>query len=653
MKKLYLYSVFHLNLSYSAIAEAQYPAVIEKCYRPLLDICENTGVPLGIEASGSTLEKIFELAPDFILKLKNLIKDGKIEFVGSGYSQIIGPLVPAKVIDYNLKIGNGVYREILGYEPGIAFIYEQAYSQGLIEHYLGAGYKAIVMEWNNPYRFHSEWQKEWQCHPQIALSQQGLEIPIIWNNSISFQKFQRYAQGEIELDEYLSYLKSQINSEERFFPFYGSDAEVFDFRPGRYKEEAEIAAKGEWTRINNLFQEIVRNPDFEVVLPSKVLESRHSANSFNRISLESAEQPIPVKKQEKYNPVRWALTGRDNLVNNTKCYKIYNYLAQSKETDINSWKELCFLWGSDFRTHIEEKKYLDFQKRLNQFVARINKFSEPEAGKKSLFKPFPVSIEKEGRFLKIETKKVKLVLNCKKGMAIEHLTFKDISTQPLIATLSHGYYDDISLGADFYSGNTIIEIPGKRKITDLAPVDPVYPKPFFNLEKIPITGEVMLGDLGKVCKKIAVFQIENRVDLQYEFEFADLPLCTLHSGIITLNPRVFNAENLRYSCHNGGKDEEFFFLKGKRVAHNDPVSSLISAKGVLGSTDGLLKVGDGKTTVNLKVDMAKLAILPMINFINSDPDVFLRVLFSLREIDETAKPGAGKIKFGFHISITA
>ncbi|MGQ9812633.1 MAG: hypothetical protein ACUVQ2_04420 [Dissulfurimicrobium sp.] len=37
--------------------------------------------------------------------------------------------------------------------------------------------------------------------------------------------------------------------------------------------------------------------------------------------LKSAEQPVPVKKQAKYNLIRWALTGRDDFGLNTSCWQ--------------------------------------------------------------------------------------------------------------------------------------------------------------------------------------------------------------------------------------------------------------------------------------------------------------------------------------------
>ena len=43
-------------------------------------------------------------------KIKSLIKRKLVFIIGSGYSQIIGPLVPYKLNNYNYRIGNEVYK---------------------------------------------------------------------------------------------------------------------------------------------------------------------------------------------------------------------------------------------------------------------------------------------------------------------------------------------------------------------------------------------------------------------------------------------------------------------------------------------------------------------------------------------------------------
>ena len=51
--------------------------------------------PIAIEATGYTLEEIEARDPNWLARLRDLIAGGKVEFVGSGYAQLIGPLVPA------------------------------------------------------------------------------------------------------------------------------------------------------------------------------------------------------------------------------------------------------------------------------------------------------------------------------------------------------------------------------------------------------------------------------------------------------------------------------------------------------------------------------------------------------------------------------
>jgi len=113
---------------YSSIDIEERPKIIEKCYRPLLKLAEANEIPIGIELSGYTLEKIKESDFEWIKKFKKLLKAEKIELVGSGYAQIIGPLVPVKVNDWNQKLGLEIYENILGIRPQIVLVNEMAYS---------------------------------------------------------------------------------------------------------------------------------------------------------------------------------------------------------------------------------------------------------------------------------------------------------------------------------------------------------------------------------------------------------------------------------------------------------------------------------------------------------------------------------------------
>jgi hypothetical protein len=63
--RLRAFAFFHLNLAFSSIEEERRPDVIARCYWPLLRLAEKHH-PLGIEASGYTLEEIARLDPAWI-----------------------------------------------------------------------------------------------------------------------------------------------------------------------------------------------------------------------------------------------------------------------------------------------------------------------------------------------------------------------------------------------------------------------------------------------------------------------------------------------------------------------------------------------------------------------------------------------------------
>lgn len=111
--RLDLFAVFHLNLAFSSIEESDRTTVIARCYWPLLALAATHG-PIGIEATGFTLEEIEARDPAWIARFRELIAQGKAELVGSGYAQAIGPLMPAKMVAANLRIGNDIYRRLLG-----------------------------------------------------------------------------------------------------------------------------------------------------------------------------------------------------------------------------------------------------------------------------------------------------------------------------------------------------------------------------------------------------------------------------------------------------------------------------------------------------------------------------------------------------------
>lgn len=640
-KALRLYMVFHLNIAYSSVEEEQRPKVVKQCYWPLLKLARKHDLPVGVEAPGFTLETVKRIDPAWVQELRRLVTDGPCEFVGSGYAQLIGPLVPPEVNSANLRLGVKLYEELLGVRPETAYVNEQAFSSGLVEHYLDAGFKAIIMEWENPHSEHREWNKDWRYYAQIVKNQQGLQIPLVWNSSISFQKLQRYVHGEIGMEEYIGYLGSQCSESERFFPIYGNDVEIFEFRPGRFHTEAELKYN-EWERFDDLFEVLRDDARFEFVTPSEVASTKEPPLSHNVLTLEMAQQPVLVKKQEKYNINRWAVTGRNSLFANTMCLRILRSMMTKGVKDENEWRNLCYLWSSDFRTHITDKRwkqYLDILRATADKYLGLSDLKEnamPFAGdSRPLTAGEHTDYVRNNGSLEIETEQLKMRLNKQRGLTIEGLWRRTGPEKPLLGTIKHGYYDHIKYGADFYSGHVVFESPGVPKVTDLGPANNTMLAE--NDEFISVIGETS-SQLGTITKTITMPKKEDYFLMDYKMGWKQLPLGSLRLGFVTLIPEAFDKDSLHYSTHNGGRNLERFDLKGSEVEHGRPVSFLVSASNGMGITGDKIIIGDEKSEIEITVDRSISSPLAMVAYQEIDNSFFCRVCFSLREMDDTTRP---------------
>jgi hypothetical protein len=348
-----------------------------------------------------------------------------------------------------------------------------------------------------------------------------------------------------------------------------------------------------------------------------------------------------VKKQEKYNLNRWAVTGRNDLAINTACRRIYEVLRKDPQADERNWRELCYLWSSDFRTHITEKRWIAYLGRLRSFEGRLG-IHESERPRPERLQTKGTaseevngfSVKRESRWLSVETDAMKAVFNCRRGLAIDALTIKRISKRPLLGTIPHGYYQDIALGADFYSGHLILETPGRPKVTDLEAVEPeigVGDEP----------GTLMLRgcvntSLGPVLKTIWVTR-EGQLRLRFELQWEKLPAGSLRLGHITMHPEAFDPDSLFFETRNGGILPERFALGGKSIEHGRSVSFLVSSSSSLGITDGVLKIGDCERVIVLQTPLDQACVVAQITYLPAQGSFFYRASFSAAELDDTCR----------------
>ena len=314
-----------------------------------------------------TLLEIKKLKPNFIRKLKQKINNGSIEIIGSGYSQLIGPLVPFEINQINQSYGLEIYKKLLNTRPSISLINEMTYSMSMTDILKMNKYKGFIMDRNNILKFRKDLNFD-KNFPSSSLSQSGNSLPILWSDTNVFQKFQQYIFGDIEEVEYVKYLKKILKN--NLIPIYSNDAEIFNFRPGRFDEERNLETN-EWEKISDLIENLKNNENIEFLSPSQAFE-KQIKNKPIKDKLVSEPNPIPVKKQNKYNLSRWATTGRDDLWLNTLCYEIFN---DAKKLDIKTQekylKKLCFFWSSDFRTHLTEKRWIKLKRDILKFQKQV------------------------------------------------------------------------------------------------------------------------------------------------------------------------------------------------------------------------------------------------------------------------------------------
>lgn len=645
------FAVFHCNLYYSSIEVERRPEVIQRCYRPLLAYAEAMGLPLGIEATGLTLELLAELDPQWLEALRRLQAAGLVEFVGSGYAQLIGPLCPPAVNRANLRLGQEVYQRLLGHRPTLALVNEQAYSAGLVPLYAEAGYQALLMDYENPAAAHPDWPEALGFQPQYALGPvEGAEppqrLPLLWSRSIAFQKLQRVGHGELAPEEYLAWLDGVLGAEGAAggcLALYGNDAEVFGFRPGRYATEAP-PSRNEWARVFATLAQATIAEGRELVLPSQALAGLQEGHSHagRELRLESAAMPVPVKKQAKYNITRWAVTGRDDFGVNTTCRRLARALEARKAEDA-AWQRLCRLWSSDFRTHITPSRWSACTEELERFALEEGVARNPE--------PVPsggrrVPARRSGRFLYLEAGGARVTCNTRKGLTLHELAFAAHGDIPIVGAVEHGYYRDIELGADFFTGHLILEGLGRSKTTDLERTAPQILETETELE----VRCAMVTAAGTLDKRIVLDKRRPALTVHYRLTDWQLPPGRLRLGHVTFLPWNLDPATLFYRTENGGAPETFFPAAGRAFDHGANVSFLVSAGQAAGMTGGWWSAGDAARAVRVSLTDPDQAVALLATFRPAAPTFFFRLAHSVQEMDETSAPCA--VRRGLDLGFT-
>jgi len=651
------YLIFHLNLAFSSIKTEARQEVIRKCYWPLLELAESTGITVGIELTGWTLQQIELLDTLWVERFRQLLLTRQCELIGSGWSQIIGPIVPYGVNYWNQKLGMYAYHQKLGVTPKLALVNEMAFSTSMVGVYAEAGYQGIVMDRDNVRLALGLGHTHLSTTPTHALGCGSQSLPVLWSDSILFQRLQRVVHGDIPISEYMEYVTQRADQDHAVLPIYCNDAEIFDYRPGRFTTESRFHSEGEWERLKRVCGLLREDLKIDWISPSQAFDIQAANSKPNVCRLTSVSQPIPVKKQAKYNINRWAVTGRDDLWLNTSCHQIQQELVRGGCKSGESWKALCELWASDLRTHITSDRWEQTVKRvaeirhglgLDNRIPKVKKSGTTGHAFNEIGLPKGVQIDQdeEGMLWTIKMPSLHLVLNTRRGLAIKSLAFKSHGFEPVVGTLPQGYFSTIDLGADFFSGGVLIEVPGERsRETDLEWVLP-------GIEQIGhellISVRVPLAN-GFLEKTVGIDLADERIWLRYEFQQFERPLGIVRVGLFTLLPESLSFP-LTLSCINGGPELELFQLNSE-VNHGAAASTMVSSTTAFGATDGQLLITDHKNRrLRFRWKPDECAAVPMLKHQRSQDRHLTRLSFSLSELDDTSRAGGRLLPFSVELS---
>ena len=352
---------FHFNLFFSSVEKDQRKTIIKNCYYPILNIAKEHNIPINIEASARTLLEIKKIDKNFIKILKNLVKDRKLYFVGSGFNQIIAPIVPPEINKKNLQIGNTFYKKILDHVPKTALINEMAFSDNIMNIYKEMGYNSVILDYENTILAEKKHKRNnLKSNYYKTIYQKNIEI--VFASSFLFQQFQNCIYGDISFNKYIDILKNYRKEKKFITPIYSGDAEVFNFRGSRFSTERP-RTYDEWSRVYKLLNLIKK----ELKLDFRLINDLKTKNKTHINQLTSSKNPVIVKKQPKYNISRWAVTGRSDQSINTSCYKIFKNkkIIIKKIGSKKFYERLLDLWSSDYRTHITRKRWKYLQDLTN------------------------------------------------------------------------------------------------------------------------------------------------------------------------------------------------------------------------------------------------------------------------------------------------
>ncbi len=217
----------------------------EKSYRPFLDVVEkHPRISVSLHYSGSLLEWLMKRKPEFINRVKNLVRRGNIELISGAFYEPILTAIPEKDRIGQIVRQNQFIRNHFGYEPRGLWLAERVWEPHLAQYIEQSGLNYTFID---EFNFMSTGIYEKPLKGYYNTEEEGHTLGL-FPISYDLRSLIPYAEPE----DVIHYIKSLLTDNCQDVVSVIDDGEKLGLHPGSYEKVYE---KGWLDRLMTLLEE--------------------------------------------------------------------------------------------------------------------------------------------------------------------------------------------------------------------------------------------------------------------------------------------------------------------------------------------------------------------------------------------------------------
>ena len=213
--------------------------VFGQAYEPLVGALErHPGVRVGLHYTGPLIEWLAANRPQFIRRLRALVRRGQVEILGGAQYEPILVALPERDRQGQLRLMRDDVKRRFGVAPAGAWLAERVWEPSLAADLAAAGYRYTVLDDNHLRGATVPEDEMWGTY---TTDDQGRLLTVFGT-----EKGLRYRIPWRPVDELIDYLREHATVDARLLGTMGDDGEKFGAWPGTYELSWGADGSGGW-----------------------------------------------------------------------------------------------------------------------------------------------------------------------------------------------------------------------------------------------------------------------------------------------------------------------------------------------------------------------------------------------------------------------